>query len=382
MTQKSFDCKEALIQDYVMESAPLIYLVFDLEGRLIKSNEFARSHFSSADPKKHLTDVFIDFEGMLDLKALAKQQNPVPLTLNTPRDLAQTFYFEFHLIGAEYIALGHPDHHEFELVQRNLHDVSQQLSNANRSLAKKNAELETLNKLKNHFIGMAAHDLRSPIGQIMTSSEFLLDELPQDIDEELFDFLQIIHSTSQFMLTLIDQILDINAIESGKLNLNIQQTDLIALIKKNVHLNGLLAVKKGINLGIDSALGNLEMPLDGLKMEQVMNNLISNAIKFSPPGSSVNVELTGYNGEVTVAVKDEGPGIPEKDIDKLFKPFGRTSVAPSGGESSTGLGLAITKSIINGHKGKLWVESQPGHGAVFYFSLPKPSPQAQTFQEN
>ncbi|MCF8364603.1 MAG: ATP-binding protein [Bacteroidales bacterium] len=105
-------------------------------------------------------------------------------------------------------------------------------------------------------------------------------------------------------------------------------------------------------------------------MEQVLNNLISNAIKFSNPGSKIRVIAFRSNGEITIGIKDEGQGMTEEDIKKLFTPFSKLSSKTTAGEKSTGLGLSITKKIIIGHGGKIWVESTVGVGTTFYFSLP------------
>ncbi len=109
---------------------------------------------------------------------------------------------------------------------------------------------------------------------------------------------------------------------------------------------------------------------DAAKLEQVLNNLITNAVKFSPSQRSVAIRVIEQEGWVITEVQDHGPGIPAAEIDRLFKPFGRTSVQSSNGEKSTGLGLAIARRIIEGHYGKIWVESQVGQGSTFYFSLP------------
>ncbi len=110
--------------------------------------------------------------------------------------------------------------------------------------------------------------------------------------------------------------------------------------------------------------------IDPAKINQVLNNLITNAIKFSSPESAVEVSLTKSGDDAIISVKDQGQGIPAKEIDKLFNPFQRTSVRTTGGEDSTGLGLAIVRKIVVGHKGKVWVESEVGVGSTFYVAIP------------
>jgi hypothetical protein len=135
-------------------------------------------------------------------------------------------------------------------------------------------------------------------------------------------------------------------------------------------LNRVLASNKDIEIqtAIDGPLP--KMRLDPDKIEQVLNNLISNAIKYSHPNSTITVQLTREDTHVLLSVQDEGQGIPAEDIDKLFKPFQRTSVQSTAGEKSTGLGLVIVKRIVKGHGGKIWVESEVGEGSTFFVSLP------------
>jgi signal transduction histidine kinase len=190
------------------------------------------------------------------------------------------------------------------------------------------------------------------------------------LSEEDLEFLSIIQSSSEFMLHMVEDLLDVSAIESGRLNLNLQPTDLSALVEHNVMLNRVLAEKKQIHLSFQ-ATGDLPTSLlDPAKIEQVLNNLISNAVKFSYPASSVAIRVCKDQDRALISVKDEGQGIPADEIDKLFKWFGKTSIKGTKGEGSAGLGLAIARRIVLGHQGTIWVESEAGKGSTFYVSLP------------
>jgi len=248
--------------------------------------------------------------------------------------------------------------------------LNNDLVNIQRELSKKNRELDELNKLKNQFLGIAAHDLRNPLGVIMGYSEYLLEEVEEILSADQNDMLKSILSSSEFMLRLLNDLLDISAIESGNLNLNLCRADLVQVVRKNVELNNVIAHKKNINIHLNETASMPEILFDMGKIEQVLNNLISNSVKFSPPGSNVNVYISKSDSDLTVAVADNGPGIPEAEREKLFKPFQKTSVKSTGGETSTGLGLSIVHKLILGHKGKIWVDSKVGEGSTFYFSLP------------
>jgi len=135
-------------------------------------------------------------------------------------------------------------------------------------------------------------------------------------------------------------------------------------------LNSVLAAKKGIDIFFKPPSKLPELTFDENKIEQVLNNLIGNAVKFSHRGTRVFVRLESTAYEVTVSIEDEGQGIPVADLTKLFKPFSKASVRTTGGEQSTGLGLAIVRRIIEGHGGRVWVESEVGKGSTFSFTLP------------
>lgn len=248
--------------------------------------------------------------------------------------------------------------------------LNNQLLNIQRELSKKNRELDELNNLKNHFLGMAAHDLRNPLGVIMGYSSFLIEESEGKMNEEQMDMLQSILSSSEFMLRLLNDLLDISAIESGKFKLELAEYDLVEIVNKNVVLNNVIANKKNITIDFRCDKSIPGILLDRSKIEQVLNNLISNAVKFSPSGTAVMVSITLKENFVVVEVADKGQGIPEGEIDNLFKPFEKTSVKSTGGEKSTGLGLSIVRNLVHGHKGDIWVKSKIGEGSSFFFSLP------------
>jgi len=262
--------------------------------------------------------------------------------------------------------MSHRDEASFEELSR----VNNEFANLQREMAKKNAELAKLNELKNRILGVAAHDLRSPLGVILSYAEFLESDAAQTMDERQREFVTTIKQTSEFMLHMVTDLLDVAAIEGGKLTLDRQPTDLVELTRRNVKLNGVLSARKAIAIELEAPASFPEIAFDRGKIEQVLNNLISNAVKFSHRGRTVHVSITAADGVATVAVRDQGQGIPAADLSKLFKPFSKTSVRSTAGEHSTGLGLAIVRNIVEGHGGRIWVESEVGRGSTFSFTLP------------
>lgn len=257
-------------------------------------------------------------------------------------------------------------------IQKNLEleEHYRKLNVINEELEKKNEELKKLNIEKNQFLGMAAHDLRNPLYVISGYSDWMIDMLKPKLDEESFKMLLSIKNSSAFMFQLINDLLNISAIENGTVSLTIAEADLAKVIQDNVDLQKNLAEKKQIQISFESN-EHPKVFCDVNKITEVLNNLIGNAIKFCKAGSGkVSVSLQSSNEGVTIKVQDNGVGIPLKAQEHLFKPFSKSSTTGTSGEKGTGLGLAIVHKIVEAHKGKIWFESEEGKGTTFFITLP------------
>lgn len=258
---------------------------------------------------------------------------------------------------------------ETEALFDELTRVNNELVNLQRELNRKNSELERLNEIKNHFLGMAAHDLRNPLSNINALSDFL-EKKNENLNEKQVRFINHIKQLSSFMLNLVNELLDVSVIESGNVRLNSVPTDLISLLKTNIGLNKSLAEKKQIEIYFESDIKSLILKIDHNKIDQVVTNFITNAIKYSNPKTQIYIKLDKKEDEVKISVVDQGQGIAEDEVKSLFKPFQKTSTRSTAGEKSTGLGLYIVKRIIIAHNGQVGVESKLGKGSTFYFTLP------------
>jgi len=247
--------------------------------------------------------------------------------------------------------------------------MNNELSSLQRQLLKANRELQESNTLKNHIVGMAAHDLRGPLGSFTRLSDMLLRMIP-DPSDDIRLIIEEMTRSAQNMFTIVNDLLDISAIEAGKLELHRDQTDLVELVDRCITLHRLTATPKSICIEREPTTRLSRLSLDAGKIEQVVNNLLSNAVKYSPLGSTVTVHIATEGSMVHVSVADRGKGIPLDRQSELFKPFSRVGSLPTGGEKSTGLGLAICRRIVEGHGGHIWVESKPGTGATFRFTVP------------
>ena len=247
--------------------------------------------------------------------------------------------------------------------------LNNELVNTQRKLTKTNVELEKLNTLKNQFLGMAAHDLRNPLSNIFSFSG-LLEKNKDQFKTEYQTFIHYIHQSSQLMLNLVEDLLDISSIENGNIQLRLETLDIVELIKNNIFFNMNLAKEKNISLVFSPATDKKKVVVDKGKIDQVLNNLISNAIKYSHEHTHIEIELKEDKQFIMCSIKDQGQGVPQPELEHLFKPFQKTSTKTTAGESSTGLGLYIVKRIIEAHQGTIWVKSQLGEGSTFHFSLP------------
>ena len=259
--------------------------------------------------------------------------------------------------------------------------LNNELINLQRELARKNADLQRVNDLKNQFLGMAAHDLRNPLAIIYTHSQLLIEQASDNLPPKYLKFLNNIFSTAEFMLRLVEDLLDVSKIESGKLELNPETFNLVDLARHTVELNQVLADRRNIRLHSDHSADAIYIQGDWHKLVQVFNNLLSNAIKFSPSGSAVRVILEIPDEYARISVEDKGQGIPSENLEHIFKPFQKPGVSQATEEKGTGLGLNIARRIVEGHQGEMWVESEEGKGSAFRFTLPLTEAPDNTVEE-
>jgi signal transduction histidine kinase len=356
---------------YLLQHSSAICLILRRDGLVLNANPHAYQ-VSGKDPVGlELNDLFVNFNNTRTIDDyLAQANEKVLVNVVSEGNTPITFYFRFYDLGEKILAIGQIDDREVEILGRNFLELNKELGNLTRELQKKNAALKKLNEQKNLFLGIAAHDLRNPLGVIMGFSEILTDELDQVITSDQKYMLNSITESTEFMLKLIINLLDYSAIESGNLKLEKKTVDVKSLMDRCISYNQIIAAKKEIKIYYESDEPVLMVAIDPTKIEAAINNLLGNAIKFSYPNSIVNVRTTVENGELVVSVKDHGQGIPPEEKGKLFKPFVTTSVRGTSGERSTGLGLSITHDIIKRHSGRIYFESELNVGSTFYFTLP------------
>ncbi|MCG8668649.1 MAG: hybrid sensor histidine kinase/response regulator [Pseudomonadales bacterium] len=228
------------------------------------------------------------------------------------------------------------------------------------------AHLKALNAQKNFLMGMAAHDIRNPLGIISKVVKRIVTTQPER--EKLNEYMDMVDRSCDGLLNLLGEILDLSRLESKDVILDKGDFHLADILKERVELAATHANEKKITLDVALA-ANPVVSCDGKRIAQVIDNLLSNALKFSPNGSAVNVQLVAAENEVRLNIIDQGPGVKTDEEGMLFGAFAQLSAKPTGGESSSGLGLAICKSIVAAHGGEVGYERLEA-GSCFYFQLP------------
>jgi two-component system sensor histidine kinase KdpD len=241
----------------------------------------------------------------------------------------------------------------------------------NARLAQQAAEVKILrevDRLRSELIANVSHEIRTPLGLIKISASSL------QMDDAAFDratqqkFLNSISEEATKLERIVEHLLDLGRIESGRLRLDRQPTDLAALIGTTI--KSMEALSNQHRLVFDSSAEPLVATVDVKRVEQVLRNLLDNAIKYSPEGGTVTVHAYQGDAQILVAVSDEGIGIPAEEWDRIFERFHRVENELTRRMRGAGLGLAVCRGIIEAHGGRIWAESQPGAGSTFCFTLP------------
>lgn len=257
---------------------------------------------------------------------------------------------------------------EIEVLANAFNSMVSQLNEKIQHIETQNNNLKELNALKNHFVSVVSHEFKSPLGIIRESQNIILDGLVGDITVKQKELLEAGRRTTDRLIRLTRDLLDIARIESGKIQLKLEPVELAKLIQESVSQFEQEMQKKGIRIRItlDGTIGAIWVDQD--KMMQVIINLLSNAVKYTPSGGEILISLQSYEREVRFEIADSGPGIKDKDKEKIFDKFERVTAE---NQEGTGLGLPIAKEIVLLHKGSIWVESKPGHGSTFIFTIPR-----------
>ncbi|MGH9804961.1 MAG: sensor histidine kinase [Candidatus Acidiferrales bacterium] len=232
-----------------------------------------------------------------------------------------------------------------------------------------------LDQTKSEFISIASHELRTPMTSIKGSLDLLLGGFAGDVNEETRELLVIAHSGCERLIRLINDILDLSKIEAGKMQLRLQRMTLVDSVQRSVRTIKSYADSLNVKLEVEAAEPLPDILGDKDRLDQVVTNLLGNAIKFSPPEGTVTVALAAVPEGVQCRVMDTGPGIPADQVVRIFDKFHQVA-GPSKKKGGTGLGLTIARALVVEHNGRIWAESQVGRGSHFNFIIPAAPPES------
>ncbi|WP_425391898.1 ATP-binding protein [Ekhidna sp.] len=252
-----------------------------------------------------------------------------------------------------------------EQIEEQQSDIQQK----NEQLMNRNAQLVALNEEKNNLVKILAHDIRSPLSQIIMITDIVNQNIQRDLTETEQKMLSQVSVSAERINKMVTKILDVEGLEEHRMNVLQERVDISLIMKDIAHRYQPIAAQKGIDLTVEFCVEHNIIRTDHLLLLLVLENLISNAVKFSDSGSTVSLKAECTYDSVLFKVSDEGPGFSEADKKKLFNRFQKLSARPTGGEKSTGLGLSIVKKYVTDLRGKVWVESDLGKGATFFVKL-------------
>lgn len=364
---------DPVVIPYLVGQLNNLVFVLDVDGNVLFANQYAETVVGRDNLEKPTTfvNLLVEFTERPTVEELVSDNTaPRMLQVKTRKEVPQTYYFYFYQKGEYILAFGQQNQEEVQSLQENLIRANGEINNLMRDLQKSHAKQVKLNEQKNQVLGIAAHDLRNPAGLIAQYSKFLLEDLGDTFNDTFLELIRTIHQCGEFMLNLLNDLLDISKIESGRLELNLYKTEPISFTEDLVSINRIFAQKKEQELFFVAEKNLPEIWLDGPKIIQVINNLISNAIKYSDKKTKIHVALEQKGDDLVFSITDSGPGIPEDRLGDLFKAFHTVGIKPTDGEKSVGLGLAIVKRIVEGHGGSISVQSVLGKGSTFSFNLP------------
>jgi two-component system, NtrC family, sensor kinase len=254
-------------------------------------------------------------------------------------------------------------------LEQKVQERTRELGTALAELDEKSRELEAASRHKSEFLANMSHELRTPLNAILGFSQVLRERLFGDVNEKQAEYLDDILTSAHHLLALINDILDLSKVEAGQVELKVAPFSLREALEGGLVMVRERATRDGVQVALTALPDSDVVTGDERRIRQVIFNLLSNAVKFTPAGGAVDVSAARANGEVRVSVADTGPGIAAADHERIFEEFQQTEAGVEQREG-TGLGLALSRRLVELHGGRIWVDSELGHGSTFVFTLP------------
>lgn len=361
---------DGVLAGLVRGDVPALYVLLDAGDRIVEANTHTRALLGPGALGARFGDLCVTFQRGLSPTAEARG-GPVRRDVNLVAftGLPQTYQCWFAPADGHTVVVGGADPAEQEVLRRELLSANQRLSAGTRELQQANAELARTGQLKTQFIGMAAHDLRSPLLTVDAYARFLAEDLDGRLEPEQAAQLAGIREATALMRQIVDGFLDVAIVESGRLRLDRSPASLVRVATEALGLVRTAALRRGVAVRVQAA-ELPDLPLDVPRLKQVVMNLANNAVQHSPPGAEVVVEVAWEAGQAVLRVRDQGPGLAPEIARDLFSAFTRGRDRADPRDRHAGLGLAISRLIVNAHGGTIAATGAPGQGAVFEVRLP------------
>jgi signal transduction histidine kinase len=262
--------------------------------------------------------------------------------------------------------------HQVEVPNRDeLGALAADLNRMSGNLGRLYGQLETTNRHKSQFLASMSHEVRTPLNAIIGFSEVLREQLFGDLNARQQRYVQHIAESGRHLLALINDILDLSKVEAGRMELELGPVPLAEMLENGLTVVRDRASRHGIELHLELDPGITCVQADERKVKQIVFNLLSNAVKFTPDGGHVDVVLHALSSDaVQISVHDRGPGVALEDQERIFEEFEQGGHGVHPAQEGTGLGLTVAKRLVELHGGRIWVQSQPGAGSTFSFTLP------------
>lgn len=273
---------------------------------------------------------------------------------------------EFGLVSKEFKAMLQALHHRDSILK----GMAERLQAQNKELCAINERLTEADRVKTQFLASVTHELKTPLSTITGYSEMMLEGVGGELNATQMDFVEEITSSTHHLLQLVNDILDFSKAVGGTMELKFEEFDLLDVVNDVCSQMRPISGKKGHSLECSTVFWPRDVVADKLRIKQLLLNFLSNAIKFTPQGGRISVDSFRRDGHWGIVVADNGIGIKEEDFPKVFQPFSQVDSSYTRKFEGTGLGLAICNRIAWMHGGSIWVESIPGKGSSFYFTIP------------
>jgi signal transduction histidine kinase len=355
-----------MLRNYAQKSvnAPLIFS-YNRQGLIQEANDSLNALAGQSRERLNVTDIFVNFDPLFD------QDEYQGLTSVNLSSLG-TFSVQADIKRREdmYFAICSVNFREQLELEKKLMMTNQEISNLSREVFKQKEQLERVNKLKDEFVSILSHDLRGPLRRINSFAQLLKMTLEPAVGSDIAEYLNFINKESLLMHRMVVDILNFEAIESGKFKLNPEKVDIQKIFMELFDVFQSSLQEKAVKLDIRTESANSEIEVDRVKIRQVIENIVINCIRYSPEQGVVCIKtFDADSGLLGITISDEGPGFTDEEIKELFVPF-RKGIAAGSSSVSFGFGMAIVKRIVSSHHGSLEVKNAPTGGAMFTIKLP------------